>query len=121
MRKGVLANTTHNVAVIVTGNTAFINRRDLSPLAVAFYAVIKHRLETHGYRVEFDKGEEYSAPSPTAAVVVGHSRGIDRLQYAAPGTRTIALQTQCPDDGESPKHYMLSAADCRALDDLPRV
>jgi hypothetical protein len=110
------------VAVIIMGNPRYIDDPKLRTKAMAFYMKVKMFL-TPRYEVKFDSGKPFTLPDTKAALWVGHSRGIDRLQYAPKGIRTIALQTQDHDQvygsdderGRDPKHYELSAQDIKAL------
>lgn len=115
------------LAVIVKGNPKYINMPAVKAMADHFYGEIKQLLEAKGYRVLFNVGRAYTSPNPKAAVWIGHSRGIDRLQFAPPHVRTIALQTQdhvntyASNDvrGVDPLHYELSSADRSAIAALP--
>jgi hypothetical protein len=112
------------LAVIVKGNPKYLRDRRVKPMAEAFYADVKERLEKRGYRVEFDAGQPYTLPNEKAKVWVGHSRGIDRLDHAPAHIKTIALQTEdhkktfasLDAHGRDPSHYQLSEKDKRALD-----
>lgn len=116
------------LAVIVKGNPKYLNMPANVPLAEAFYTEIQTILEKRGYDVAFDPGIEYTSPDETAAVWIGHSRGIDRLRFAPATVKTIALQTEDhtksyashDERGVDPLHYKLSAQDRQALALLPR-
>jgi hypothetical protein len=110
------------LAVIIMGNPRYIDDPKIRTKALAFYMKVKMFL-TPRYQVKLDAGQPFTLPDTTAALWVGHSRGIDRLQYAPKGIKTIALQTQDHDQlyasdderGRDPKHYELSAQDITAL------
>jgi hypothetical protein len=114
------------LAVIVTGNPKYIEMPSIKPMADKFYGQIKQMLEARGFEVKFDPGAEYTSPDENAAVWIAHSRGIDRLQYAPPGVKTIALQTKDhvnqynshDERGIDPLHYQLSQQDIDAIDSL---
>jgi len=110
------------IAVIVKGNPKYLDDPKIRPMAEAFYAKVQALLEPR-YDVRFDAGRPFTHPDLKAALWVGHSRGIDRLQYAIKGIKTIALQTQDHDQfyenddarGRDPKHYELSEHDIQVL------
>ncbi|BDD79634.1 hypothetical protein [Burkholderia phage FLC9] len=118
-----------NLAIIIQGNPKYLRQPKIRPLAEKFYGEIKSLLEEKGYVVEFDPGKPYTHPKIYAAVWVAHSRGIDRLRFARPSTKRIALQTKDHDQtfadnderGTSPLHYELSDADRTAIAALPNV
>ncbi len=105
------------LAVIVKGNPKFIKG---NPLADKFYNDIKAKLENNGYRVEFDIGADFTEPDQNAALVVGHSRGVDRLKYAAKTSKTFEIKTKS-DVGSSPLHYTLSESDLKNLASTNRM
>ncbi len=105
-------------AVIITGNPKFIKD---NPKADAFYDELHSHLASHGYEVTRDPGEPYTEP-PEADVWVGHSRGADRLRFAKPGTKVIAVGSKregainhpgdtAMEPGETPtdEHYLHAA------------
>jgi hypothetical protein len=114
------------LAIIITANPNYILKPKLKVWSDALYADVKARLEARGYRVDFNTGYQYNLPDPNAAVWVGHSGGINRLQYAPEHVKTLALQTQ--DRSKtlwSPElhiddisHYLLSEQDMKALSAL---
>lgn len=114
------------LAIIITANPNYILKPVLKKWSDALYADVKARLEARGYRVDFNTGYQYNLPDNTAAVWVGHSGGINRLQYAPEHVRTLALETQ--DRSKkfwSPElhindiaHYLLSEKDLQALSTL---
>lgn len=114
------------LAVIVKGNPKYLNNLDVKPLADKFYSKIEQILRDKGYEVEMDPGKPYTMPDETASVWIGHSRGIDRLEFAPKGVKTIELQTQDHDKtfdsndqrGTDPSHYELSDQDLKALNSL---
>lgn len=114
------------VAVIIKGNPAYVEDPKVRDIATAFYNEIKLILEDRGFSVVFDTGADYTIPDEKAAVWIGHSRGIDRLQYAPPGTKTIELQTadhtkshtNKETRGSDPDHYRLSVGDKKTLESL---
>ena len=116
-------------AVIVKGNQKYIEHPSIKPLADRFYSEIKTILESKGYEVSFDAGDDHTVPDETAAVWIGHSRGIDRLRFANPDIRTIKLQTQDStrifadndERGRDPSHYQLSSDDRDKLSELAIV
>lgn len=128
---------TKPLAIIVKGNPKYINDPKISKMANYFYDDIKNRLELLGYNVEFDEGKAYASPSEKASVWIGHSMGIDRLQYAPKNIKTIALITKdnlehllknvktdedikkvYDQNGFDPKHYELSNEDIKNIDSL---
>ena len=72
-------------AVVIRGN----------PAAAKFYADVGGPLSGLGYDVDYDPGEPYTEPPP-ADLWVGHSRGADRLRFAPPTTRTVAVGSNLP-------------------------
>lgn len=110
------------LAVIVMGNPKYIDDPKIRTKAMAFYMKVKMFLWPR-YQVKLDVGQPFTLPDTNAALWVGHSRGIDRLQYAPKGIKTIALQTQAynqlytdnDERGRDPKHYELSVQDIKAL------
>ena len=116
-------------AVIVKGNQKYIEHPSIKPLADRFYGEIRTILESKGYEVCFDAGNDYTVPDEAAVVWIGHSRGIDRLGFANPGIRTIKLQTQDStktftnndERGSDPSHYQLSSGDRDKLSELAIV
>lgn len=74
-------------AIIVQGNPRYIRG---NPKAKRYYEKIEKYLERKGFDVEFDAGAPYTQPEE-AALWVGHSRGVDRLRFAPPMTRTLAF------------------------------
>ena len=117
------------LAIIIKGNPKYLRNHKVKPMAIKFYAEIEKILEDKGYVVEFDAGLPYTLPKVFAAVWVAHSRGIDRLEYAPNGVKTIALETKDHDKefqtlderGLSPLHYQLSDKDKQALHALPTL
>lgn len=114
------------LAVIVKGNPKYLEDPKVSSLAKKFYAEIAAILRDKGYRVAFDAGEPFTQPDESAAVWVGHSRGIDRLRFAPRGVKCIELTTNDTHHvhgdndrtGTDPQHYQLSEKDRRALQSL---
>jgi hypothetical protein len=86
---------TPKTAVIIHGNPKFVEGKDKT-LADAFYAELQRLLEKHGYEVSHDPGKPYTAPKK-ATIWIGHSRGADRLRFAPPDTKKIAIGTPDPD------------------------
>jgi hypothetical protein len=76
-------------AVIIKGNPKFITG---NTVADQFYQDIKCFLENLDYEVTFDAGEPHTSP-PNADLWIGHSRGVDRLQFAPKGTITVMFGT----------------------------
>jgi len=74
-------------AILITGNPKYIEG---SPRAGKFYSKIEKVLAEAGYDVARNAGEPYTQPED-AELWVGHSRGADRLRFAGPGTKTVAL------------------------------
>ena len=116
-------------AVIVKGNPDFVQH---NPQARRFYRQLAAALRQYGYATSFDAGKPHTVPDETAALWVGHSRGADRLRFAPPTTRTLALGANLPgavnhpdDDVTTPfhrvggkppdAHYVLTAAMRQAL------
>lgn len=110
------------IAVVVMGNPRYTEDPKLQHLATVLYCQIKMFLQAR-YEVKFDAGKPFTHPDFHAKLWVGHSRGIDRLQYAPKGVKTIALQMQDHDQvyasdeerGRDPLHYKLSEQDVKAL------
>lgn len=110
------------LAVIVKGNPKYLNDPAVKPMADKLYDEIKQLLQDR-YTVKFDPGKAYTQPSDQAKLWIGHSRGIDRLQFAPKGVKTYALQTaghkkdyQSHDEsGHDPLHYELSDKDRKRL------
>lgn len=98
-------------AVIIRGNPKYLNRN--KDVANKFYNKIQDILERRGFEVSFDPGHPFTQPKD-ADLWVGHSRGIDRLQFAPSKTTTIALSTRA-DGGDDPLHYELSKQDLSRL------
>lgn len=124
-------------ATIVMGNPKYVSG---NPLAKKFYEEIKEYLEERGYNTEIDPGLPYTTP-PRADLWVGHSRGVDRLRFAPPTTKTMAVGSSEEGavnhpvdaawikrleagevDGESPprEHYIFTPDMKRALDKIVR-
>ena len=78
--------------VIIKGNPKFVAG---NPAADDFYQEIKAFLENIGYVVTLDPGEPYTSPPP-ADLWIGHSRGVDRLRFAPPETKTLAFGSSLP-------------------------
>ncbi len=74
-------------AVVIKGNPKYIEG---NPQADAFYEALRQELTDAGYQTDFDPGEPFTEP-PAADLWVGHSRGIDRLRFAPPGTRVLGI------------------------------
>ena len=111
-------------AVIITGNPELVNE---NPWATVFYQQLQDILTSVGYDVVTDPGEPYTEPPP-ADLWVGHSRGIDRLQFAPSETRTVAigspgepgvlnhpLDDASPGNALGPAHYALTPEMIQAL------
>jgi hypothetical protein len=115
------------IAVIVTGNPKYLENEKVKSLADKFYNEIEVILKDKGYEVVRDSGKEYTEPTHTAKVWIGHSRGIDRLRFAPDDITTIPLQTNDykkeyksnDERGLSKEHYELSDNDIQALNELP--
>lgn len=103
------------LAIIVKGNAERISEAGMQKPADAFYNGLKKRLEDRGYRVEFDEGLDFTIPDQEAALWVGHSRGIDRLQFAE-GPKTIALNTNDNFEALLKKNDFKVAADLNTKD-----
>lgn len=73
-------------AVIVTGNPKFIRNAK----ARSFYDDLQSHLESKGYTVTRDPGKAFTKPVD-ADLWVAHSKGVNRLKFAPPGTKTIAI------------------------------
>lgn len=80
-------------AVVIRGNPKFTAG---NPAAAEFYSALAKVLAAQGYAVSEDAGEPYTVPAGDAAVWVGHSRGADRLRFAPPGVRTVAVGSNRP-------------------------
>lgn len=114
------------LAVIVKGNPKYLNDPKVKKMADQFYSEIKKILEDKGYTVEMDPGKPHTLPDESATVWIGHSRGIDRLQFAPKGVKTIELQTEDhkktfennDERGTDLSHYELSEKDQEALASL---
>jgi|SRR3989338_9304631 len=89
-------------AVVIKGNPKFVENNSQ---ADAFYKDLSDFLISLGYEVSFDEGEPYTQPQQ-ADLWVGHSRGVDRLQFAPVHTKTVALGVK--DGINHPKDKSLS-------------
>lgn len=107
------------VAIIIKGNPKYLEKDENRSKANHFYSEIKKILEDKGYHVEFDAGEPETSPDESAKIWIGHSRGVDRLQWAPAGIKTIKLETLNPTDGDSADHYILSDSDKKHLESIP--
>ena len=67
------------LAVIVKGNSNYINHPKIKTNADKFYNDIAKILMKNGYKIEFDDGLPGTHPNLNAQVWIGHSMGIDRL------------------------------------------
>ena len=76
--------------VIITGNPKYVK----TAYARAFYTDLKEFVEGLGYTVSFDPGRPFTSPDETATAWIGHSRGSDRLRFAPPGVKAVAIG--CP-------------------------
>lgn len=108
------------LAIIVKGNSKYIEDPEIKPLAKRFYSEVKDILKAKGYKVKFDPGLSETRPDITAKVWVAHSKGISRLKYAPPGIVLVALET-LKDDGYSEDHYRLSTNDYKHLEAIKEV
>lgn len=111
-------------AVIIKGNPKFVaGNKD----AAAFYRVLQKYLEQKGYGVSYDEGKPHTVPK-AADLWLGHSRGVDRLRFAPPTTKTISLgapnginhskdKAMNPGDVPDSFHFKLTAAMRKQLDD----
>lgn len=115
------------IAVIVKGNEKYITDKTIKPMADKFYNEVKKILEAKGYAVEFDRGLAYTSPRGDARVWLGHSMGVDRLQYAPKGITTLEIKSLSPipvdkklydQNGSNPKHYQLSDDDIKNINAL---
>lgn len=113
-------------AIIIKGNPAYI---DGNPDADKFYKEIEVYLKKKGFDVSYDAGEPYTSPEE-ADVWIGHSRGVDRLQFAPEGTAVVALGAPNypgvinhpkdePEVGKEPSkyHYIFTDEMKSAIDD----
>lgn len=110
-------------AILITGNPKYIEG---NPQAAKFYSKVEKVLSQAGYDVVRNAGEPYTQPDE-ADLWVGHSRGADRLRFAGPGTKTVALGVSDglahPKDsaaqGGAPNkyHYKLTSSMVEALRD----
>lgn len=92
--RGELYGVKQPKAVIIKGNPKFIEGPH-KEYADKFYGQLHDHIKNKGFDVEFHAGEPYTTPPP-ADLWVGHSRGADRLRFAAPDTKTIALGSSRP-------------------------
>lgn len=83
------AKKNKTLAVIVTGNPKYIKN---NPKAKRYYNDIKKYLKRSGIgKVEFDPGKDFTSPRSDADLVIGHSKGVDRLRFVDPSTPTLAF------------------------------
>jgi hypothetical protein len=87
VREAVNEEKKKKTAVIIKGNPKFIHN---NAAATKFYDELRSLLELEGFSVSFDAGKPYSVPKE-ADLWVGHSRGVDRLEFAPEGTMTVAM------------------------------
>jgi hypothetical protein len=73
--------------VIIKGNPKFIRRNQK---AESFYNDLKSFFEDHGFEVSFDSGRPHTVPKK-AHIWIGHSRGADRLRFAAPSIIVLGI------------------------------
>lgn len=115
------------LAIIIKGNPKYLHDPKVALIAQAYYRQIKSLLESRGYRVEFNSGAPRTIPKTSAVLWVAHSRGIDRLQYAPAGVKTLQLQPPVADGadqasrdacGLNPDHYKLSEIDIKNLSSI---
>ena len=90
-------------AVIIKGNPKRI-------LSNQIYDDLKKLLENLGMEVIFDDGEPYTKP-PKSDIWIGHSRGVDRLQFAPKDTLTIKLGSSDKDALNHPDEVISSNPD----------
>lgn len=102
-------------AVIIKGNPKYLRRMPVH--ARSLYSKVIAILENRGYTVTLDPGLPKTRPNINADLWVGHSRGIDRLRFAPKNVQTLALET-LSEDGNSPRHYILSKRDLLKLNRL---
>lgn len=80
------------IAVVVKGNVDRMSDAS-KKLANKLYLDIKSKLESQGYKVEFDEGLPNTLPRTDADVWLGFSRGADRLQYAPSNVKTYKIES----------------------------
>jgi len=73
-------------AVIIKGNPERITKNTYKGI----YEDVKKILEEMNIDVFFNEGRPHTTP-PAADIWIGHSRGVDRLQYASKDILTIKL------------------------------
>ena len=106
------------LAVIIKGNPKYLDQnKDISD---KFYNNIAARLESKGYRVEFDAGEAYTTPNENASVWIAHSRGSSRLQFAPKNVKAFEVKTKSY-EGNDPNHYELSSDDIANINGIKPV
>lgn len=97
----------HLTAVIIKGNPNRITLQTYGGL----YEELSSELEKKGIEIiAIDEGAPYTTP-PKADIWIGHSRGIDRLQFAPEGTLTIKLGSVEPDSINHPQEITSSNPD----------
>jgi hypothetical protein len=105
-------------AVIIKGNPAYIEN---NPKADAFYAELERLVRAAGYDPVFDAGEPNTSPDENAALWIGHSRGVDRLRFAPPGVKTLAVDQF--EDGyaerEAENNRLMQAAGYKSWSEWP--
>lgn len=100
-------------AILITGNPIYLNSQRFKTRAVVFYNEITELLKIQGFCVKEDPGLDYTVP-PDADLWIAHSRGMDRLRWAAPTTAVFRIDDHLPHDhlqanGEpSIKHFIVN-------------
>lgn len=80
-------------AIIIKGNPKFIN----NDLARKYYEDIKSFLESFGFKVEFNAGNDYTRPRQNADLYIGHSRGAGRYEFMDEKNKVKFLRFGDPD------------------------
>ena len=64
-----------------------------------FYDAVKKHVESRGLTAAFDEGLAHTAPNG-GKYWIGHSRGVDRLKFAPPTVKTLALDDYEPEEAK---------------------
>lgn len=87
-------------ATVIKGNPSFVQG---NPLAEEYYSKISAHLKSLGVtKVTLDEGAPYTRP-PLSDVYIGHSRGVDRLQYVRNRRGSSSVSLGDPDGVIHPK------------------
>lgn len=91
-------------ATIVKGNPDHVKDNEK---AKEYYDEIANYLREKGFSVETDPGKRKTVPSEEDDLWIGHSRGVERLQYAPDDIKTLAFGAPEEDAYTHPKDRKL--------------